>query len=370
MNDKPSPKELPPVPSRWHLLLQRILPVTGEKRPYFGLVLMISISLLSGFLLAKDRERDYTVRGLSKSSRVTLKKLREIDGRLEVRLKRTKKKDSFLMLSNYKYNAYAQIYLESIPKRLLSTRQVRATSQAYFSGGRALFKSFRLMEGSRLTPGEYRYKVSFVPRGPKYRKERFLYHFLGYHAQSVERKPEVYEGKIIVFAAGERAFNKALKKYHKRLAEKLVEPLRERLGRYQTFHQLAHQSFEHYKGTLAKIKIGKDISRFEDLYNRDVGPLLRDLIIDANRTHVSYLNIDPSLSKAYEELMSYGKRIGEMASDMVTVTRQYKKIDKAGRAALLDRFKFSFNKLNNKVLEQKSLIEKELRLYPGYSDAE
>lgn len=322
-------------------------------------ILLGGVVLLFSFLFLKSRDVELEKRGLGRSALATLKHIQKtpFSKKAEIKIIRIPKKDFFWVLSNYPYDARVEFLFESVEGRLLGAGPVRFVSEANYYAGRALLSQFRILEGKRMTSGEYRFTMSFTPYGDKYQRHQV------FGSVAKEGLDKVFKGSLVIYGQGERAFDKALKNYRQKVIDKRVAPLKERLNRYETFNQLALRTFEYYKKVVGKIGKGKQIVRFEDLYNKDVGPLLRDLIIDANRTHVSYLNIDPSLSKAYEELLGYGKSIGEMASDMVTETRGYKKVDKKRRELLLLRFSSVYEKLNLKMVEQKNMIQKELAVY-------
>ena len=95
-----------------------------------------------------------------------------------------------------------------------------------------------------------------------------------------------------------------------------------------TFLGLLDQMGELYTNTLNRISKGNTIYLFENEYNKQIGPMMRDLIIDSHNRHLSYLNLNPKLSQGYQELSEFGKEIGELASYMVTQTKKYNRLDR------------------------------------------
>ncbi|MCR9206517.1 MAG: hypothetical protein NXH75_18180, partial [Halobacteriovoraceae bacterium] len=151
--------------------------------------------------------------------------------------------------------------------------------------------------------------------------------------------------------------------YQARIEKTVIQPVKNRLQRYQTYLGLIERLREIYKNTMSRITKGKSIYIFENRYNEEVGPILRDLIIDDNRLHISLINLKPEESKAYEESMNFGKDIGTIASSMVTKTRRYKKLGKKRSEYLVNFFEKKLVELEEQGQLKSKFLENELAPY-------
>lgn len=313
-----------------------------------GLAIIIVSVILGLFLILKGRLWSPSLKPQDITLHAALNQIKKIPlakGPV-IKIKKVAKKDLFVLLSNYDQDAYVELSMTSLTGQILSREPVSFVSRSFYRHHYSYFNNFEMLKGLNLTYGEYEYRLSFSPVAG---------------GKGLETS-----GRVLLSHEAPDVFSKRLKAYHRQMKKKYVDPLREKLNRYQTFSQLAMKALDHYKAVVGTIKKGREISKFETLYNGDVGPFLRDLIIDANRLHMSYLNVDPELSRSYEEVLSFGKRVGEMASDMVTETRKLKKITKTKRSILIHKFEKIYDDLSYQVTDEKKIIDKELKKYPSY----
>jgi UDP-glucose 4-epimerase len=105
---------------------------------------------------------------------------------------------------------------------------------------------------------------------------------------------------------------------------------------------------EIYNNILGRITRGKSMYLFEKRYNKEVGPYLRDLILDTNKVHLSIINLAPKESKAYEEIMNFGKDVGFIASEMVTKTRKIRRLGRAKTEVIKEKFRLIVKELRDK----------------------
>ena len=81
---------------------------------------------------------------------------------------------------------------------------------------------------------------------------------------------------------------------------------------------------ELYTEALDTIKIGRKVSRFEGKYAVMVGPLLRSLILNNKGSYDNDKLKNPFRANHSKDVFSYGRQIGNLASDMVVLTSKKK----------------------------------------------
>jgi len=339
-----------------------------EFRPRFSLSLfscsIILIVFLSVAWFSVGKDKEYIFRGLDESSVFSLKEsiTRDKSRGISLSLKKVSGKEIFYLGTNFGLDGKAHIRLSSVSGKILGHSPVTFSMSAPLKNGAAKFSTIIMEKGLRVVPGEYNYIVSFIPSGHKARIQDKLRGF-GISIFDLETRKNNFKGKDIFYGRGERAFLKKLKLFKEQTNKKIIAPLEERLGRYETFMQLLRKTHEHFELTLKESKKVKEMSRFEDLYNKDVGPFLTDLITDSNRLHLSYLNVDPERSREYEKLLIMGKRIGGVASDMATEGKKLKKFDQESIDRISNRFKTIVDTINDQIISEKLIIDKELSRY-------
>ena len=158
-------------------------------------------------------------------------------------------------------------------------------------GGYARFVRWEVSAGSRFVPGEYSAEVALYPRGGK-------------------GKPIRWKGAFTYAPGGRRKLSRSLANWRK----KLIAPLEDQLHRYGTFRSLLDNTHRLYRGALKAPQAAtwhQFAALFEEGYNREVGPLLRDLILDGEKLHlIAFLTETGSTLGATANWLSSAKRSG------------------------------------------------------------
>jgi hypothetical protein len=281
------------------------------------------------------------------------------------RLRPTKDLNSLWFATNFPDEAILYMTLKSIRGRSLGEGEVEVQGVARLQGGAALFDQLEVLKGEGLHVGEYEYEVKGVRVGLKGKLSAALgeKNFLS-QIKFLRSKDQEFElkGTLLLSPYGSEEFSKRLKEQKVFVEKSMIRPLRDHKQRYQTFLGLLERLSNLYQSIMRRITKGKSIQMFEDRYNEEVGPFLRDLIIDCNRLYLSLVNLRPEQSKAYEELMNYGKDIGFVAAEMVTKTRKIKSLSKEKTDDLIDYFYKEVTKLREKG--QKEIRKIDLKLAP------
>ncbi len=326
-------------------------------------VCLVSIGFVASAFI--NKKSTVTLSGVSKTSRLSLMSYINgpVENGLKIKIKKINGKSSFWLVSNYRLDAKVLVTLSSKKNRTLGLEKVNIEGEGSFHSGAAYLSNIKMKDGLSITPGEYHYSVAFYPRGMSFRINNILKNYFNINFYKAELSQTDFNGDVIFYKKGEREFEKKIKQFHLTIDKKIRDPLKEQLSRYKTFDGLLERAFSHYVSKIDSMKNGSDVSVFEILYNKDVGPFLRDLMIDANRIHIANLNIDPQKSKVYDEIFNIGRQIGEMASDMVTDTIKYTKLKKKNRAVLKKKFAKIFSEIKLEITSQTSHIKLELDKY-------
>ena len=319
------------------------------------------MALLLMFSPFYSKEVKYRFKDLDESSRFTLLDSREksFQEGVSVTLKKALKKEVFYMGTNFPFSGKVYASFESVPKQILAHEPVSFETSSVLENGVAKFSVMKMTQGLKVISGRYKYVLKIYPSGYHYRLKKWLSHF-GLRFNTQEYDGLTVNGETIIYGGGDRAFKRKLKKFKEVTKKRIVGPLEERVGRYDTFLQLLEKTRRHFEQALSKSKKPKDMELFEELYNKDVGPFLTDLITDSNRLHLSYLNIDPERSKAYEKLFILGKKIGGVASDMAT---ESKKLNIKNKKQFKEKFSIVIKEITEEIATEKLLIQSELKKY-------
>lgn len=311
--------------------------------------------------------------GLSTGNKDALENVRsrKYRGRADHRLRPSLKLNALWLGSNFPGEAAVYLRMTSVPGRVLGGESLEVQSHAILKGGAALFDELEFLTGDKLAIGEYRYEI----RGKRIG-------LIGKFAKAFGDKPViselravkesnqefVFKGEFLLAPYTKETFAAELSKYKSVVNKTVVKPLKDRLERYKTFLGLLERVNNIYKGVMRRITKGRSIYLFENQYNEEVGPFLRDLIIDSNRMHISLMNLKPKDSKSYEDLMNYGKDIGIVASDMVTKTRRYRTLGKERTDSLLKAFDLKVSDLRSQGLSKVKALKGDLAPYMDISD--
>ena len=231
----------------------------------------------------------------------------------------------------------ATIKLSSLPKRVLGSHEVALTVRGTIRNGVGRFERMQLTKGSQFVPGEYKFdfsgkkihfineKFKFLSRFDVFKKLNSAYHF---------------KGETLIYAGTPREFEKKLMDHHEGILNEKLKPYQDKLERLSTFTSLLNQAAENYLRTLEKIKKGQEIAQFESSYQKEISPIIQSLVvaaIDISR-NPEFKEEVPNPVAPYKQQIELGKQIGEMASDMITETRKFKKLTQKDKNALKLKF--------------------------------
>ncbi|ATH08314.1 hypothetical protein BIY24_10245 [Halobacteriovorax marinus] len=274
----------------------------------------------------------------------------------------SKNSKDLMLATNIKHNAKIYLTLTSVQKRVVSEEQVVASAQASLVGGVAKFSKIKIVKGSRFASGEYYVQLLAIPVGVEHRAYKYLYSKFEFNFFKPSEQLR-YRGKSLIYPGTLEDFEKELVEFKDQTRSLKAKPLKHLIEGYKTFSTLSSKIYKIYEDVLTSIRRGKEIESFEILYSKNVGPVLQGLILETHKLSKEYEISNPEIFNKYSELLEQGKRIGEMASDMVTMTKKIKRLRKNNRNRLMKLFIKRSLFLQETSKTKLSELEKELNSY-------
>lgn len=241
------------------------------------------------------------------------------------------------------------IKLSSLPKRILGSEEVGLTVKGVINNHLGRMDRMVLTAGKQFVPGEY--KIQFT--GKKI-------HFLNEKLKFLSNIPffkklnstYTFQGDTLIYAGTPREFEKKLLDYRESLLNEKLRPYHDKLERLKTFSSLLQKSAQEYFALLAKMKKGSEISAFEVTYMSEVSPIVQSLVgaaydILQNKKFQEEDFRNPIAP--YKEHITFGKLIGELASDMITETKKVKTMTEKQRAQLTTKFGSRYSTINSQI---------------------
>jgi len=275
--------------------------------------------------------------------------------RVRMKMALTRDASELWLASNYKDKAILNLTLKSFKGRVLSNDKVRVKGKAFLRNGAAYFDKLELVEGEKLVAGQYMAQVIGVPDGLSAQVANWLKEVgLGDTLSFVkERNKKIqFRGSVLLFGGSSSDFEIKLANFKKGKLENLISPFRERLESYKTLKAMVSNIEETYMERLKSIRRGKHIKDFEADFATQISPMLQEIIIGIYKKHQSFIGKDAKAAKAYEDLLAYGKSVGELGSDMITQTGSSVKVMKKDRNRLRRIFTKRSLDLRNQAEEQ------------------
>ncbi|OUR99938.1 hypothetical protein A9Q84_02600 [Halobacteriovorax marinus] len=339
-----------------------------EKKPgfnfklWFGSAACLLVLMLSSYLIFKSTNLEVDLKGFSalKIEEIDEVKSRAFNGQVQAKVFISKDSKGFLLATNIPHQAKAYLTLTSVEKRLLGRGNIVVTGKSQIINGVARFNKLRIVKGEKFFPGEYYVQLLTVPVGVKERLSKFLTKKLKVDFIKPAEQYR-YRGKSLIYNGTIEEFNSKLAVYFDKLLKKKKISYKDRLEKYRTFEQISSRVYKIYEEVLTAIRRGKDIESFELLYAKQAGPILQSLILDTHKLYKKYELSNPLLSKKYEEVLELGKSIGEMASDMVTMTQKNKRLRKKSRTRLLKLFSKRSKFLSADANKKAKIVELEIK---------
>ena len=241
--------------------------------------------------------------------------------------------------TNFGSEMVSDILLNSVPNRVLGTKDVAIHLTGNFINHIGKFSKMTLSNGETFVPGEYKFHV-----------ESNSTHFLNRTFSSLAKidffkkfnKSYIFDGVALIYSGTPREFEKKIHDFSIAAEAEQLKPLQDKLERMQTFESIINSTSQNYLMELESTKKGKGISSFEAKFTKEVSPLLQSLMMKAIEVTSNPLLNEEEKSKnfiaPYNQQILIGKLIGELASDMITKTEKYKSLTDDDKKLLRKEF--------------------------------
>ncbi len=251
-----------------------------------------------------------------------------------------------------------RLRLTSRAGELLGSDQIEAQASAPYYGGAALFDNFKFLKGQGLIPGRYDAYLTYRPSGFwDGLKERF---------NELMSRPtagnQVLKFTYLYYLGPNDQFDQALADYKNNLAQQKVAqkqaelaPLKLHLEFQSTLKELGQKVMSLYEESLAKMKRGRDIAAFTTRYAREIEPLYRPLTLESKAKME-----DPMASEtqrlAWEEIHKDYRSLGELVSDMQSMTAKRNSLSQTSKDRLLRIFRARASEITAKAQSEMAKI--------------
>ncbi|NOT77767.1 MAG: DUF4339 domain-containing protein [Bacteriovoracaceae bacterium] len=247
------------------------------------------------------------------------------------------------------------IKLISVPKRILGSSDIELQVRGVIKDHLGSFERMSMIKGERLIPGEY--EIQFSGKKIHYLNSQFKF----LRAMNVFNNLNTnytYKTVALIYPGTPRDFELKLSEFKKAVLNEALKPFGDKLERHQTFLSLLNKIMEMYLLTLEKISKPLEINAFEKMLIKEVSPIIQSLIIEASERSNEVVTDDLG---SYKNQVYIGKQIGELASDMITLTQKSPKLAFADKTALKakfeTRYKFVKSQLDTVIQEIQTKIE-------------
>lgn len=366
VDDDDDDDEPPPIP------LDALLNPAGDKELFktapptykkyiskilFGFILVVFASVIAWFTLNEQSSQvQIKIPGVMP---IYVEKLQELASQslpgISLGMALSIDKSKLYAAINQSGEILTTIKLISVPKRILGSSEIELQVRGVIKDHLGTFERMSMIKGERLIPGEY--EIQFSGKKIHYLNSQFKF----LRAMNVFNNLNTnytYKTVALIYPGTPRDFELKLTEFKRAVLNEALKPYSDKLERHQTFLSLLNKIMEMYLLTLEKISKPLEISAFEKLLIKEVSPIIQSLIIEASERSNEVSTDDLG---SYKNQVAIGKQIGELASDMITLTQKSPKLAFADKTALKakfeTRYKFVKSQLDTVIQEIQTKIE-------------
>ncbi len=275
---------------------------------------------------------DFRIKGISPYNREQLQKQLSIDQKnIGLAIVLTMDKSNLWIATNQNSNLVVTIDLKAEPGRLLrddqeKNEEIEVRLQGKIANHLGHFTSMKMLKGTKFFPGEYNVHVIG-------KKIHWLNQYLKLNLDALNLDFTV-DYKNLIFSGNTREFERKLIELNIAKKNLRLRPLQDKLEILQTLKSLNEKNSELFKKNLEVSTTGKKFAAFEQDYLKEISPIVQVLVLTA----VKDLEKNPTNKRLDEGIIDFGKKIGELASQMITEITPMKKISKKTSSGLSEKF--------------------------------
>ena len=331
----------------------------------FFITISVMVAVLGLYFLLVSPSGDIKPGNISKNDLERLNNIVESDhASLKVDFALTQDGTHLWMGSNISGPAQIELKLESIPDKVLASEKIVLMTKGELSGYYAQFGSFQIVEGKGLVPGLYQIRLSGVFTGLKSKLMGFAKTFKFLHfVSAIENYSEQFkmQGKFLLISSDEKHFYDLLDRFLGEKKEREQGPVREMLERYRTFSSLLKKLELIYKNNIRKFSQGAQVaSAFQKEYSKELSPLFEMVVLGDGKVQVLSIDQDELVVRMQEQLGSFVKSFGSIVSDMVTKTKELKRLSQRNKTHLIGDFEKRIEALEQRAVDNIEQLQKRL----------
>jgi hypothetical protein len=255
--------------------------------------------------------------------------------------------------TNQKENLDVTIDLKSDPKNVLgdenNKEEVIVRLQGVITNHLGHFTSMKMIKGSKFYPGEYMIHI-------KGKKIHWLNQYFKINQHDLNQDFS-FDFKSLIYSGNSREFERKLTERKLLIISKLQRPWQEKLEVLRTLKSLSEKNMELFVGHLEKSSKGKDISNYEKNYIGEISPIVQELVIGAH----SDLEKDLEFKKFNEAIIDFGKKLGSIASEMITQITPVKNLNDKNKKKFREQFQVKTESLGTMLKVYIGLIESRIQ---------
>jgi hypothetical protein len=275
------------------------------------------------FIYKKSAPPDLHIRGISPYNREQLENQLVIDPKnMSFALALAMDKGNLWVGTNQKNDLSVTIDLIADPHRLLrdesaNKEEVAVRLQGMITNHLGHFTTMKMIKGSKFFPGEYNVRI-------KGKKIHWINQYFKLNKHDLNQE-FTFNFKSLIYSGNAREFERKLVDRHVEKINKLTKVWLDKLESLQTLKSLNDKNMELFLTNFEKSKTGQNFSDFEKNYIKEIGPIIQILVVTAHNDLTK--DNGSELARFDEAIVDFGKRVGALASDMITQITPLKKID-------------------------------------------
>lgn len=294
-------------------------------------VLGFLVIIIGAFIIYQNsRTPDLHIKGVSPVNREQLENQLSVDNRnLSFAFALSMDKGNLWVATNQSDNLSVTIDLKSIAGRLLGDdkgEEIHVRLQGMVNNHIGHFTSMRIMKGTNFLPGEYNVHI-------KGKKIHWINQYFKLDYISLNQE-FTYEFKSLIYSGNAKEFERKILERQLEKIGKVIKPWQDKMESFITLRSLLEKTMEHFIFNVEKCKDGKSFSGFEKDYTTNVSPILQALVFSTNTD----LDKEPDFKTYNTAIVDIGKKMGVLASEIITHTTRLKKIDYKMKTNLREKF--------------------------------
>ncbi len=212
--------------------------------------------------------------------------------------------------SNLKSKSQVFVTIKSISRKILSHKSISMKAKGIMDKGIVLLDKFEFIEGEKIIPGYYSYKVDV-------KRIDFISRLVSWWKSGPIHSREFVEGTFLAFGGDKKSFSKEVITYLSSYKENEINYYEIFTEKYKTLSSVLEQIENLYFRSLRGFRTGKDVRNFELSYLSQFSDLLQKMLITNQDLAEKSRKTDLQKSEEYLDIVSLIKKMAGLSAEMV-----------------------------------------------------